>query len=224
MKTIAQKCVDSRPSNNSYTMLLDKIKQILNSIETEKILLLKRRCEELKGYFNDLREILSCKKSSLDIDLDLCRYADKISEKSESNPVLKKEILKRLYRYSVGLLPVYDDGRLERTNNPHEFMNNRIKTNRRRTSGKMNNGLWLEFHGSYDAIKLNFRSLEADFPGFLELLRNYCSDLPEERYIELYSQLMRLREPHRKLLRLRREDFDIIKKRIESILIFHKNY
>lgn len=221
VKRIAQKCVEYRPLNNYYTTLLKEIIKILKGIETEKIFLHKSRCEELKAYFDELREILAFKKPSLEIDLDLCRYADKLLDLSEKDPVLKKEVLKRLYRYSNGLLPVYDDNRLERTNNLHEFINNRIKTKRRRISGKIRGRLQLEFHGAYDAIRLNFRAQEANFPKFLELLRNYCLNLPKEYFFELYRKFMRLREPHRKLLRLRRENFNDIKKRIESILIPH---
>jgi hypothetical protein len=219
VKEISRECIQHRPPNDHYTLLLKKIIKVLKSLEIEKIHSLKSRLEELKGYFDELRAILGHKKASLEIDLDLCRYADDLVEKSEREPLLKKAVLKRLYRYSKGLLPVYDDDRLERTNNTHEFVNNRIKTKRRRISGKMQGRLRLEFHGPHDAIKLNFKGLEDDFPGFLEMLRKYGSSLSEAQFLELKDQLMKLREPHRKLLRLRRESFEVIKKRIESILI-----
>ena len=219
VKEIAQECIQHRSPNDRHSLLLGKVITILKSTETDEITTLKTRCKELKVYFDELREILSRKKSSLEIDLDLCKYADELLEKSERDPVLKKAILKRLYRYSKGLLPVYDDARLERTNNAHEFVNNRIKTKRRRISGKVRDRLRLEFHGTHDAVKLNFRDSDDDFPGFLEMMRDYSSGLSEDQFLELQKQLMKLREPHRKLLRLRRENIEVIKQRIKSILI-----
>lgn len=219
MKVIAERCVNQLTGQDNYKLILEKIVKVLEKLETEEITSLKDRIKELKTYFDELRLILASSKSSLEVELDLCRYADELLEKSEKEPVLQKAILNRLYKYSDGLLYVYDDKRLVKTNNPHEGVNNELKTEHRRISGKKKSPLWAEFHGAYDAIGLNFKSQEVDFMSFLEFVKKFRENLTDAEYLQYYNNLLKLREEHRNILKLRKEEPEVISKRIESILI-----